>query len=80
LIENSLRRQKPGFQKNFRLEGKIQTLGEGLFHENYIFEAGDQELVLRLAKVQKRCIWIEINFEPFRLHSNSGTARIQSPP
>jgi hypothetical protein len=28
---------------------------------------------------QKRCIWIEINFEPFKPHSNSGTARIQSP-
>jgi aminoglycoside phosphotransferase (APT) family kinase protein len=53
LIENSLRRQQPGFQKNFRLEGKIQTLGEGLFHKNYIFEAGDQELVLRLAKVER---------------------------
>jgi hypothetical protein len=53
LIENSLRRQQLGFQKNLQLEGKIQTLGEGLFHENYIFEAGDRELVLRLAKVER---------------------------
>jgi hypothetical protein len=53
LIENSLRQQQPGFQKNFWLEGKIQPLGEGLFHKNYVFEAGDQELVLRLAKVER---------------------------
>jgi aminoglycoside phosphotransferase (APT) family kinase protein len=51
LIESSLS-QRPGFQKNFRLEEKIQTLGEGLFHKNYAFEAGDQELVLRLEKVE----------------------------
>jgi aminoglycoside phosphotransferase (APT) family kinase protein len=51
LIESNLR-QQPGFQKNFRLEGRIETLGEGLFHKNYLFEAGDQDLVLRLAKVE----------------------------
>jgi aminoglycoside phosphotransferase (APT) family kinase protein len=51
LIESSLRRQ-PGFQKNFRLDERIQTLGEGLFHKNYVFQAGDQELVLRLVKVE----------------------------
>jgi aminoglycoside phosphotransferase (APT) family kinase protein len=51
LIESSLR-QQPGFQENFRLEGKICTLGDGLFHKNYAFEAGDKELVLRLAKVE----------------------------
>ncbi len=51
LIESSLR-QQPGFQENFRLEGKICTLSDGLFHKNYAFEAGDKKLVLRLAKVE----------------------------
>ena len=50
-IESSLRRQ-PGFQKNFRLDERIEPLGEGLFHKNYVFAAGDQELVLRLVKVE----------------------------
>jgi hypothetical protein len=53
LIETSLSlRQQPGFQENFRLEEKIQTLGDGLFHKNYAFEAGDKKLVLRLAKIE----------------------------
>jgi aminoglycoside phosphotransferase (APT) family kinase protein len=51
LIETSLR-QQPGFQENFRLEEKIWTLGDGLLHKNYAFEAGGKELVLRLAKVE----------------------------
>jgi aminoglycoside phosphotransferase (APT) family kinase protein len=51
LIESSLR-QQPGFQKSFRLADRIQPLGEGLFHKNYLFAAGDQELVLRLVKVE----------------------------
>ena len=52
LIEDSLR-QQPGFQENFRLEGKIRTLGDGLGHKSYAFEAGDKKLVLRLAKVEE---------------------------
>jgi hypothetical protein len=51
LIKSSLR-QQPGFQENFRLEEKIWTLGDGLFHKNYAFEAGDKRLVMRLAKVE----------------------------
>jgi hypothetical protein len=36
-----------------RLEGKICTLGDGLFHKNHAFEAGDKKLALRLAKVEE---------------------------
>jgi hypothetical protein len=35
LIEFNLR-QRPGFQKDFRLDGRIETLGQGLFHRNYL--------------------------------------------
>jgi aminoglycoside phosphotransferase (APT) family kinase protein len=52
LIESNLRSQ-PGFKKNFRLEDKLQTLGQGLFNRNYLFEAGGKALVLRLAKVER---------------------------
>jgi hypothetical protein len=48
LVESNLRSQ-PGFKKNFRLEDKLQTLGQGLFNRNYLFEAGGKALVLRLA-------------------------------
>ena len=51
LIESSLR-QQPGFQENFQLKEKIWILGDGLFHKSYAFEAGDQKLVLRLAKLE----------------------------
>src|SRR5260370_42327064 len=51
LIEFNLR-QRPEFQKDFRLEEKIQSLGQGLFHRNYLFEAAGEVLVLRLSKVE----------------------------
>ena len=51
LIESSLR-QQPGFQGNFQLKEKIWILGDGLFHKSYAFEAGDQKLVLRLARLE----------------------------
>ena len=50
-IESSLR-QQPGFQGNFQLKEKIWILGDGLFHKSYAFEAGDQKLVLRLARLE----------------------------
>jgi hypothetical protein len=50
LIESNLR-QHPGFQGDFRLEEKIQSLGNGLFHKNYLFEASGKHLVLRLGIV-----------------------------
>jgi aminoglycoside phosphotransferase (APT) family kinase protein len=52
LVESNLRDQ-PGFNKNFRLEGKLETLGHGLFNRNYLFETSGQSLVLRLAKVER---------------------------
>ena len=52
LIEFNLR-QRPGFQKDFRLDGRIETLGQGLFHRNYLFEAGSAFLVLRLSKIER---------------------------
>jgi aminoglycoside phosphotransferase (APT) family kinase protein len=52
LIEFNLR-QRPEFQKDFRLEEKIQSLGQGLFHRNYLFEAAGEVLVLRLSKVER---------------------------
>ena len=52
LIEFNLR-QHPGFQKTFRLEEKIRSLGNGLFHENYLFEASGKYLVLRLGIVKR---------------------------
>jgi aminoglycoside phosphotransferase (APT) family kinase protein len=55
LVESNLRSQ-PGFKKNFRLEDKLQTLGQGLFNRNYLFEAGGKALVLRLAKVERE-LW-----------------------
>jgi aminoglycoside phosphotransferase (APT) family kinase protein len=52
LVEANLRGQ-PGFNKNFRLEDGLQTLGQGLFNRNYLFEAGGKAFVLRLAKVER---------------------------
>jgi aminoglycoside phosphotransferase (APT) family kinase protein len=52
LIEFNLR-QRPEFQKDFRLERRIEALGQGLFHRNYLFEAGGAFLVLRLSKVER---------------------------
>jgi aminoglycoside phosphotransferase (APT) family kinase protein len=52
LVESNLRDQ-PGFNKNFRLEGKLQTLGQGVFNRNYLFEASGKTLVLRLAKIER---------------------------
>jgi aminoglycoside phosphotransferase len=51
LIEFNLRRH-PGFRKDFLLQGKIRSLGNGLFHENYLFEASGKYLVLRLGIVK----------------------------
>lgn len=51
LIESNLR-QRPEFQKDFRLEERIEPLGQGLFHRNYLFEAGGTPLVLRLSKIE----------------------------
>ena len=52
LVESNLRGQA-GFKKDLRLEEKLQTLGQGLFNRNYLFEAADKSLVLRLAKVER---------------------------
>src|SRR5258707_13470685 len=52
LIEFNLG-QRPGFQKDFRLERRIEPLGQGLFHRNYLFEAGGAVLVLRLSKIER---------------------------
>jgi len=51
LIESNLREQ-PGFEAGFELEEKIQSLGQGLFHRNYLFEARGELLVLRLSKIE----------------------------
>ena len=45
--------QHPGFQRDFRLEDKIRSLGKGLFHENYLFEVSGKDLVLRLAIIKR---------------------------
>jgi len=50
LIECNLREQA-GFENGFRLQD-IQPLGHGLFHQNYLFEAAGNVLVLRLSKVE----------------------------
>ncbi|HEX6565256.1 MAG TPA: aminoglycoside phosphotransferase family protein [Chthoniobacterales bacterium] len=50
LIESNLRRQ-PEFKK-FRLGRRLETLGQGLFNRNYLFETSGQSLVLRLAKFE----------------------------
>jgi hypothetical protein len=47
LIESNLR-QHSGFKRNFRLKEKIRSMGNGLFHKNYLFEASGNHLVLRL--------------------------------
>jgi hypothetical protein len=52
LIEFNLR-QQAGFQRDFRLEEKIRSLGSGLFHKNYLFEASGRYLVLRLGIVRR---------------------------
>ena len=52
LVESNLRNQ-PRFDKNFSLEDKLRTLGQGLFNRNYLFEAGGKAFVLRLAKVER---------------------------
>src|SRR5260221_14033582 len=52
LIESNLRRQ-PGFTKGFRLNERLQKLGQGLFNWNYLFESSGQLLVLGLAKVER---------------------------
>ena len=51
LIEFNLRK-RPEFQENFRVEERLQSLGQGLFHQNYLFEAAGEDLVLRLAKIE----------------------------
>jgi aminoglycoside phosphotransferase (APT) family kinase protein len=52
LIESNLRRH-PAIQKNFRLEEKIRTLGSGLSHKTYLFEACGKYLVLRFGIVER---------------------------
>ena len=52
LVESNLQ-GRPGFEPNFRLQGKLQNLGQGLFNRNYLFEASGRYLVLRLAKVER---------------------------
>jgi aminoglycoside phosphotransferase (APT) family kinase protein len=52
LIESNLR-EHAGFQKPFRLEEKIQSLGNGLFHENYLFKVSGKYLVLRIGIVKR---------------------------
>jgi aminoglycoside phosphotransferase (APT) family kinase protein len=52
LVESNLQGQ-PGFKPNFRLQGKLENLGQGLFNRNYLFEASGRYLVLRLAKVDR---------------------------
>jgi aminoglycoside phosphotransferase (APT) family kinase protein len=52
LIESNLRQQL-GFERNFRLEEKLRSLGTGLYHHNYLFEAGGKSLVLRIGKVER---------------------------
>jgi aminoglycoside phosphotransferase (APT) family kinase protein len=52
LVESNLQGQ-PGFEPNFRLQGKLENLGQGLFNRNYLFEASGRYLVLRLAKIDR---------------------------
>ena len=51
LLETNLQRQ-PGFKKNFRLQDRLETLGQGMFNRNYLIEVAGKALVLRLAKVE----------------------------
>jgi hypothetical protein len=51
LIEFNLRK-RPEFHEKFRVEERLQSLGQGLFHQNYLFEAAGEDLVLRLAKIE----------------------------
>jgi aminoglycoside phosphotransferase (APT) family kinase protein len=43
---------QPEFPETFRVEERLQSLGQGLFHRNYLFEAAGEGLVLRLAKIE----------------------------
>jgi aminoglycoside phosphotransferase (APT) family kinase protein len=52
LIEVNMRKQ-PEFQQSFRVGERLQSLGQGLFHQNYLFEATGEDLVLRLSKVER---------------------------
>jgi len=52
LIESNLQGQS-GFTPSFRLQAKLQNLGQGLFNRNYLFEASGKTLVLRLAKIER---------------------------
>jgi aminoglycoside phosphotransferase (APT) family kinase protein len=49
LIESTLR-EVPDFGPKVRVEGRLRASYEGLCHDNYLFEAGGRELVLRLGK------------------------------
>ena len=49
LIERSLS-GRAGFPAQVRIETRIARCGDGLFHENYVFATGQQQLVLRMAK------------------------------
>jgi aminoglycoside phosphotransferase (APT) family kinase protein len=52
LIESNLC-EHPEFETCFRLEHKIRSLGQGLFHRNYLFEVAGRVLVLRLSKIER---------------------------
>ncbi len=49
IIESSLKRT-PEFATGYRVEGRITWQGEGIGHDNYIFDTEDERLVLRLGK------------------------------
>ncbi|MHA3772185.1 phosphotransferase family protein [Verrucomicrobiota bacterium sgz303538] len=49
IIESSLQRI-PDFADEFRVQGRISYRGEGIGHDNYVFQVGEELLVLRMGK------------------------------
>lgn len=49
IAESSLSRT-PAYAGRSRVEGRLTYRGEGIGHDNYVFEAGGDWLVLRLGK------------------------------
>lgn len=49
IIESSLQRV-PEFIDAFRVQGRISYRGEGIGHDNYIFQVGEELFVLRMGK------------------------------
>src|SRR4030095_6902610 len=70
LIESTLR-EVPDFGPKVRVEGRLRASYEGLCHDNYPFEAGGRELVLRLVKVFGSLLTAKETCERMRLEAET---------